>query len=234
MYMKRSITTFMFATAALPVMAHDAWIVPNGDGSSYELVYGHPGELESYDPSKVEGISAVDKNGKRQSVTASVQNGKVEIKPGPDVAMIAIDYDNGFWTEGPDKKHINKPKWEISDAKSSSHSVKFNKNILAWNSSLSKPIGAEFEIVPMTNPLKLKAGDKLPVQVIYQSKPLAGADVQVMGNKEVYTTDKEGKVSIPLQKTDYQYLAVSHKEDTVGNPNADVLSLSANLVFTPK
>jgi uncharacterized GH25 family protein len=233
MYLKRSTAVILFSLSAAPVLAHDAWLVKNGDGNSYELVYGHPGELESYEPAKVEGVIALDKSGSAQNVASAVRDGKVEFKTGKDTALIAIDFDNGFWTEGQDKKHANKPKWEMADPRSSSHSKKYNKNILAWNSAFSKPLGAELEIVPLANPLQLKPGEKLAVQVLYHSSPLAGAEVQIMGDKELYVTDAKGIASVPLQKTDYQYIAVSHKEDTKSNPNADVLSLSANLVFTP-
>ncbi|MBK8162838.1 MAG: DUF4198 domain-containing protein [Gammaproteobacteria bacterium] len=212
--------------------AHDAWIVASGS-DDYHLVYGHPGELESYDPAKVEGLSAYDKNGNARDVSSSVRDGKVEISTGPDIALIAVEFDNGFWTENMDKKYANKPKWEIGDSRSSSHSKKFNKNLLAWSSAFSKPLGTELEIVPLANPLQLKPGDKLPVQVLYRSQPLADADIEIMGNKEVYPTDAKGRASVPIQQTDYQYIAVSHKVDTKSNPNADQMSLSANLVFTP-
>lgn len=221
--------TLLSATVA----AHDVWIVPDGGDHGYQLVYGHPGELEGYEPGKVEGVTAYDKNGTVQNVTSGVLDGKVRIKTGADIALIAVDFDNGFWTEGPDKKYANKPKWEIADPRSSSHSKKFNKNILAWNSSFGKPLGTELEIVPLTNPLQLKPGEKLSVQVLYRSRPLAGTEVQIMGDKEPYVTDAKGIASVPIQKTDYQYIVVSHKEETKSNPNADMLSLSANLVFTP-
>lgn len=231
--MKSSIFITPLALFSISISAHDTWVIPNSAEGGYQLVYGHPGELETYDPAKVEGLIAIDKSGTRKDISASVQDGKVNLKAGPDIALIAVDFDNGFWTEGPDKKYSNKPKWEITDYRSSSHSKKFNKNILAWNSSFSKPLGTELEIVPLTNPLQLKPGDKLPVQVLYRSQPLSGAEVQIMGDEGSYATDAKGRASVPIQKTDYQYVAVSHKEDTKSNPNADAISMSANLVFTP-
>lgn len=231
--MKHTTLLVPLALFSAAIMAHDAWLMPNGSDNGYQLVYGHPGELEVYDPDKVEGVIAYDKNGNPQNVTSSVRDGMVEIKISPDIALIAIDFDNGFWTEDPDRKHANKPKWEIEDYRSSSHSRKYNKNILAWNASFSQPLGTELEIVPLANPLRLKPGDKLPVQVLYRSRPLAGAEVQIMGDEEAYTTDSRGRASIPLQATEFQYIAVGHKIETRSNPNADVLSLSANLVFAP-
>lgn len=232
--LRKSIPLLMLSGAVcLPASAHDVWITPDSAANNYQVVYGHPGELEAYNPAKVEGLTAFDKSGAQKDISASVHDGKVNLKTDPDIALIVIDFDNGFWTEGADKKHANKPKWEIDSPKSSMHSKKYNKNILAWNSSFSKPLGAELEIVPLANPLQLKPGDKLPVQVLYRSQPLAGAEVQIMGDKEPYATDAKGRTSVPIQKTDYQYIAVSHKEDTKSNPNADGMSLSANLVFTP-
>lgn len=229
--MKNLILLVSLTLFSASATAHDVWVVANDADNSYQLVYGHPGEPEDYDPAKVEGVSALDKNGIPRDVSSSVLDGKVVIKTGPEIALIAIDFNNGFWTEGPDKKHANRPKWEIGDYKASSHSKKFNKNILAWSSAISKPLGTELEIVPLTDPLKLQAGNKLPVQVLYRSRPLAGVEVQVMGDKEAYTTDANGRASIPVQQAEFQYIAVGHRVESRSNPNADVLSLSANLVI---
>lgn len=222
--------TGLFCAQAL---AHDVWLVPKVAGKSYELVFGHPEELEPYDPARVEETIVIDTSGKRQVVRSTVQNSKVEMQVGADTALVALYYNHGYWTVGADRKSVAAPKWKVPNYRTSSHIRLFNKNLLAWNAALSAPVGLELEIVPLTNPLKLKPGDKFPVQVFYKGKPLSGADVEVMGDMELYTTDASGKVEVSIQKADLQYLYVSHMEPMKSNPNTDEVEISSNLMFRP-
>lgn len=219
---------------ATPALAHDVWLVPKVAGKSYELVFGHPNELEPYDPAHVEETIVIDTSGKPQIVHSTVQNAKVEIQAGADTALVALYYDHGYWTVGADRTSVAAPKWKVPNYRTSSHIRLFNKNLLAWAPAVNAPVGLELEIVPLANPLKLKPGDKFPIQVFYKSKPLAGADVEVMGDMELYTTDANGKVEVPIQKLDLQYLFVSHIEPMKSNPNVDEAELSANLMFRPR
>lgn len=42
---------------------------------------------------------------------------------------------------------------------------------------VTKPVGQKLEIVPLVNPAKIKVGEKFPVKVLYDGKPLASATV---------------------------------------------------------
>ncbi|MBK8162245.1 MAG: DUF4198 domain-containing protein [Gammaproteobacteria bacterium] len=230
--------TFLASLAAAgllctPALAHDVWLVPKAGGKAHELVFGHPGELEPYDPAHVEETYVIDTSGKPKFTSTRVQDNKVEIQTGADTALVALYYDHGFWTVGPDRKSAAAPKWKILNYRTSAHIRLFNKNLLAWTPALAAPVGLDLEIVPLANPLKLKPGDKYPIQVFYKSRPLAQADVEVMGDMELYTTDASGKVEIPIQQADFQYVFVSHIEPMKSNPNVDEAELSTNLMFRP-
>lgn len=62
-----------------------------------------------------------------------------------------------------------------------------------------KPLGLSLEIVPEANPYAVDAGDSLPVRVIYEGKPLAGATVKLNNLDfdfrpiEVLKTDAAGR-----------------------------------------
>ncbi|NJN46630.1 MAG: DUF4198 domain-containing protein [Candidatus Competibacteraceae bacterium] len=61
------------------------------------------------------------------------------------------------------------------EAKSSNKYEKFAKaliNASADDDSYAKPAGQLLEIVPLTNPATVNPGDELPVQVLYDGKPL--------------------------------------------------------------
>lgn len=214
-----------------PALAHDVWLVPIPATQSHELVFGHPGELEPYDPVRVEETVVVDTAGKQQQLKSSIKNQKVEFQTGSDTALVAIYYDHGFWTVGPDRKSVAAPKWKVPNYRTSTHIRLFSKNLLAWTPTLSAPVGLELEIVPLANPLKLNPGDKYPIQVLYKSRPLAHTEVEVMGDMELYTTDASGKVEVPIQQAQFQYLYVSHVESMKSNPNVDEVEISTNLMF---
>ena len=57
------------------------------------------------------------------------------------------------------------------------------------NDGFSKESGEPLEIVPLKDPTSVKAGDTLPVKVMFQGKPLAKAKVQ--GTHTGYTGDEK-------------------------------------------
>lgn len=216
------------AICSTPVFAHDVWFEP--DGKNLRLVYGHPGELEPYDPGKTKAVVAIGKDGKQRKVSPHIHDQTVSVQSSADATLITVDFDNGFWTETTDEQHLNKSKKDVPNAKSASHSKKFHKLVVSWSDAAAKPVGADFEIVPLANPLSLKPGDELPVQVLYKSKPLAGAEVEIMGSMDLFETDAQGKTTLPITEAGFQYIQVSHQEK-LNSPDADVLSLSTNLTF---
>ncbi len=68
----------------------------------------------------------------------------------------------------------------------------------------TKPLGHALEIVPLKNPLRLKKGAPLPLQVLYQGEPLADAQVSIYqaNVKEPLSTrrtDVKGTVQLALK-----------------------------------
>lgn len=229
--MKKLCATAVMSLAifSASVSAHDVWLEPQDKG--YKLVYGHPGELEDYDPAKAKAVKAIDQKGKAAALTTHVHDSVITMQPPAGTSLITIDYDNGFWAEDASGHHLNKSKKDVPGYKSSIHSKKFNKTVLSWSDAAGKPVGVDFEILPLSNPTKLKPGDSLPIQLIYQGKPLAGAEVEIFGSEDLFKTDAEGKVTLPITNAGFQYIQASHKKDQPGNPDADTLSLSTNLTF---
>jgi uncharacterized GH25 family protein len=50
--------------------------------------------------------------------------------------------------------------------------------------AFDRPVGMTMELVPEKNPYTLKAGDELPVRLFYEGKPLAGALVIALGRNQ--------------------------------------------------
>ena len=67
-------------------------------------------------------------------------------------------------------------------------------------------VGFTIEIVPEVNPSFLKAGEKLPIQVLFRGKPVPGIAVEAafapVSGKTAVTiagkTDKDGRVAVPV------------------------------------
>ena len=100
--------------------------------------------------------------------------------------------------------------------------------------------GQRFELVPMTDPLAAKAGDRLGFTLYFEQKPLANALVKawrVDGNQTLMIrarTDAAGQVAFDLPYGGTWMLSVVHMIAAVGTTAYDYDSLWGNLTFSLK
>lgn len=216
------------ALSSLPAQAHDAWTETRG--GRYAVVFGHDGKLEEYDPAKVKQLAAVATSGAPLKVEQEANSRGVTFTLTGKPALVTLNYDNGFWTKTTDGQK-NLPKNEVPGAISASHALKFGKTVYAWGAAAIKAQGQELEIVPLGAKAPV-SGKPVEVQVMWQGKPLAGAKVaRVIGGPEISAiTDASGKTRLGTV-TGKQVLSVSHKQNLQNDPRADVLSMSASLMF---
>ncbi len=157
------------------------------------------------------------------------------VEPAPDAVALTVTLDNGIWTKGPDGKSVNKPKSQVTGAQSASRSVKINTTILK-SGAAPKPTGQGLEIVALVDPLTLKMGDDLPVQVFADGKPLAGVPLYVDyvndGHAKSNKTDADGKVTLFVRNDGLNVIGVSHAKNTPDNAEIDQVSYFATLSFT--
>ena len=71
----------------------------------------------------------------------------------------------------------------------------------------TRPVGLKIEIVPAVDPATLNPGASMPVQVLFEGKPMAGLTIETAWTNGapakasvVGHTDNNGRLSIPLQK----------------------------------
>jgi nickel transport protein len=213
---------------AWSAFAHDAWIEPR-DGA-YVVLYGHGDKHEGYAPAKVKAVAAADGAGATLplSLASGKEDARFTVQGQP--ALVTLHFDNGIWTKTTEGSK-NLPKNEVPGALSSSHSIKFGKTILAWTSAATKPQGQQLEILPLSATAPA-AGGTLPVQILWEGKPLAGAKLvrSAYSKEKPIEADADGKAAVPVT-AGRQMVSVSQKQDLVGNPQADTLSVAANLVF---
>jgi len=229
--------TFHLAFAALlagtiQASAHGVWVAQrHGD---LAVVYGHGAGDDAYKPEKIKAVKALTAAGEGREVKIVPQPKNALIEAPKDAAVVTVLFDNGFWTKGVDGKWVNKGKREVPDGQGSSHAVKTNTTLLAKGAPL-KPQGLPLEIVPLVDPMTLKIGDDLPVQVLHEGKPLASVplypDYVNDGHAKSDRTDAQGKATLFVRNDGLNVVGVSHSVPTPDNPDVDRVGLFATLSF---
>lgn len=242
--MKRNLISTFFRCAALALapfvaFAHDVSLEPAGD--RYVVLYGHGKEWIDYKPEQVEQVTGYDAAGKATPITVESREVLVAGLDGVrlehegafiDVGkagMVTLLFRDGHWTETADG-WASLPKNHFREPLKSNHYLMHNKTLFRWADAYGKLAGLELEIVPLANPWS--GGDSLPVQVIYKGKPAAGVKVEIDGDPEEYTTDAQGRVSIPLRKGGVHHLSTNREEKLANDPKADSSYIYSNLIFT--
>ena len=102
---------------------------------------------------------------------------------------------------------------------------------------ITTPVGLPLEIVPEKNPYALKAGELLPVQVLYEGRPLAGALVMLTNLEfdgrplEQKVTDRSGRASFFVPQVGSWLVNVLWTKPIQGNPDADFDTTFSSLTF---
>lgn len=222
----------VFLWLVSPSVAHDTWV--GQDGSALVVKWGHGDKLDPYKPESVKEAKGFDASGQMVAVTIKPQNGKVALAPAKEPAALTLVFASGPWVKTPEGyKSVSKR--EAKDVIESMKGLTYNKNIWQWSDSFAKPLGGKMEIVPLKNPLTLKVGDNLPFLVLYDGKPLAGATVTAEGVEKNYLkTDATGRAEVAVKKSGLNVVKANFRTPTPNDPDADILSETANLVFEVK
>lgn len=106
--------------------------------------------------------------------------------------------------------------------------------------SATKPLGHALEIIPQRDPSQLKAGETLPVLVLFKGKPLVDAQVSAVyanakpkGHEYPVTTrtDGEGKASLKLDRPGPWYARIIYMEPAQNDPEIDWRSYFSTVTF---
>ena len=105
------------------------------------------------------------------------------------------------------------------------------------NPAITQPVGFALEIVPAVSPYALKPGQLLPVQVLFQGKPLAGALVKLTNLEfdvrpvSMHLTDAAGRAQFEIPRTGDWLINVIWTQPIKGNPDADFETTFSSLTF---
>ena len=104
-------------------------------------------------------------------------------------------------------------------------------------SQVTKPLGLTLEIVPERNPYALRPGEALPVRVLYEGRPLAGALVKLTNLEfdvrpvAMHLTDAAGRAAFALPHTGDWLINVIWTKPIKGNPAVDFETVFSSLTF---
>ncbi|MEP0941414.1 MAG: DUF4198 domain-containing protein [Rhizobiaceae bacterium] len=131
-----------------------------------------------------------------------------------------------------------KPKEKLKEAY-----ARYAKTLVALDGNtegMDQPTGLKIEIMALEHPLKLAADQPMPVQILYDGQPLAGAKIKVfigIGNEfshQIYS-DAEGKAAIPAEGPGPYLLNAIHMTEPQGaqakEKNAHWESFWASLTY---
>lgn len=239
MFTRIAFSILMVLFAAQSILAHDTWIEKrNGE---LLVLRGHGGKVEAYNPALVKEAKARDVKGKAVPMKIVQNKENATLAPQGKPIVVAALYDSGYWlktTDGWKKatKREGKGKYSIVDA---IKSKQWCKGFLASCAENSKPMGQRFEVLPQRDPTTVHVGDAVPIQVVFDGKPVEGAIITTGGGhasakKDALKTDKDGKANVTIEKAGLQLIKASHRVPLKDDPDADVLSLSSTMTFVIK
>ena len=235
--MKRFILSILMVLLGVyAVLAHDTWIEKR-DGQFYVL-RGHGGEVEAYDSSLVKEPKALDANGRAVEMKIVQNKENASLTPKGNPVVIAALYDSGYWlqtTDGWKKETKRQGKGKYNIVKSIK-SKQWCKCFPASNALSSKPVGQRYEVVPQKDPTTVKVGDKLPIKVVFDGKPIEGAVITTGGShasdsKNPLKTNKDGMAHVTIEKAGLQMVKATQYVPLKGDPDADMLHLASTITF---
>ena len=124
--------------------AHNVWLVPDAQGAYLVQFGGHEGKLEEFNSSKLTSVTAYDRRGRKIDVATQAATDGVRVKPEREPAMLAAEFDNGFFSKTDSSAMVNKPMDENPGATSGVHAMKFHKTVLQWGLIARKELGQTF------------------------------------------------------------------------------------------
>ena len=174
--------------------AHDVWVIaptqqPADRVLEADLGYSHVYPLpEAIAADRVQIFKPMEIIDSQNRATAMVLRGgenyqyatRNPLKAG--TYRVTATYQPTFWVKNAQGKWSQNNMTQVPDATYCEQSQMYGKSIVQVGdrfdlAAATRPVGQELEIVPLANPNTVAAGKLLPLQVLYQGKPLAGATV---------------------------------------------------------
>jgi hypothetical protein len=250
---------------AVPAGAHDLWLLADppsvAAGASLHLKAAtgmqFPESLSAVAPDRVDGFWVLDAALRRHEVSGARAEGKllradVQLAaPGVALAALAIkprtleltatEFNEYLEHDGlPQILERRRARGELEKGARESY-AKYAKAIVAVGEGgardlATRPAGLRLEIVPLRDPGGVGAGEELPVQVLFEGRPLEGVYVYALaagaeGYIDGHRTDGDGRTAVPLPAGGLMSLHCIHMRPHADAGEADWESFFATVSF---
>jgi uncharacterized GH25 family protein len=161
--------------------------------------------------------------------------------------LITAELNPGFYTiysEDGKKKHHMGPKTGLENVEMSLHFQQQGKaivNVGGLDETFRKPVGHTLEIIPLKNPALLREGDTLPIEVLFEGKPVPGypklmatyMGFSTTGAFAYATSVVHGRSEVKILRSGVWYINVNYRARPTGEmaEKCDELSYTATLTF---
>ena len=220
----------LFATQ---VSAHGLWTEQRR--GHIEVVYGHGAEDEAFKANKVSGAWAYDASGRMIPVTVQRLNDQARLQPLKSPAVLAVAFDNGLWSQTPDKKWVNKGRSQVPGALETTQALKYSLAIYQAGAKLPSLDQLKMVIVPEVDPLTVGPGKLLPVRVLIDGKPAAGikliGDYRSAPNTLSTETDQDGRAQVLVRNEALNVIAAQVEVPVKGDSEIQTRALFSSLTF---
>jgi len=217
------------AVLAGAAQAHNVWLEPDARGGYLIQFGGHAGQLEAFDPAKLQSVRAFDRRGRGVEARVERTPQGLRVVPLPEAALIAVELDNGFFSGPAGGAMRNLPMDRNPGATRGVHARKFHKTVIAWNALTQRALGQDFEVTPLQGRAP-HAGETLELQVQLQGRPLAGASVRLGESGPVALTDAKGHARIQAVRGS-NHVQVIFRQPVPGNAQVTENSYEALFSF---
>lgn len=226
--------------AFIPVAAsaHDIWVTTDkkADQRVAQINFGDIDKREQAELKKIVSLDLVTPSGVtdlRKPLTPGERLGQPVLATkefaAPAGAIITVSYDNGFWLTRPnDQKETNTSPLMEPKGLDPHWTVKYGKYLVGPGSAATEA-KSRGEFLVLKDPYKLKIGEKLPIKLVIDGKPIEGTRVRYSDGIEPLAaektpfvkTNKDGIVEIPVERKGAYMIAT----DPTVAPTAPQLSV---------
>lgn len=264
--MRRLIISLLAMAAATPALAHDFWLqtkgfqFPTPAAASFVVLVGHGPARERWagDPARLLFLRSVGPDGVRDHradlIPGEASNGILHFTtPGTYVVAMqttpaesdlpALRYNSYATEEGLTpalEQRARTGKTADNGREIYSRRVKALVQVGAARApqpQVTRPVGLSLEIVPERDPYRLKPGEKLPVRILFEGRPLPGALVKLTNLDfdtrpvEMHRSDGSGRAVFSVPDHGAWLVNVIWTTPISGNPKADFETTFSSMTF---
>lgn len=247
--------------SGVPAMAHDLWIEPSAflaDATkviSVKLRVGVDllGDPVPRDPALIDRFISVDRGGTKPIIGRDGEDpaGLLRVtSPGlvivgysskPSQIVLAAQKFNDYLTEeGLEAVAALRAKRNETNAETREAFARCAKTLISSGpvtpADVDRALGFTLELVAERNPYGLEAGQSLPVRLLYQNQPLAGALVVAINRRNPSAklsarSGKDGRVTFQLSEPGMWLIKAVHMTTAPAGTNSQWVSFWASLTF---